>query len=151
MQLSVDERRALGIIAALIVLAAAGRWLERPQPLLNDAEALDLAALQQASVEAKDPPRRQARTSSARPPAATQTSASPAGASADPKPGPIDLSTATPADLEKIHGVGPVLAARIAAYRDSLGGFGAWEHVDAVPGIGPAMLARLKDLAVLRR
>jgi competence protein ComEA len=61
----------------------------------------------------------------------------------------MDLNQATPTDLEKISGVGPILAGRLVARRDSLGRFREWSEVDAVPGVGPAMLARLKGLAVL--
>jgi DNA uptake protein ComE-like DNA-binding protein len=44
-----------------------------------------------------------------------------------------------------------VLAGRILLRRDSLGGFRDWADVDAVPGVGPALLARLQALALLGR
>jgi competence protein ComEA len=234
--LSTDERRALAIIAALLVLAAGARWLERPRPVLEGAAALDLAALEQASRDARPAPRGQTVTDGERidpntasvteltrlpgvgpalaariveerdrapfrsaadlrrvagigaalsarlatsvslpaghaeagaggapgrpddgPPRNGHTAAAaalPAGhtAAAAPQPaGPIRLNRATAAELQRLTGVGPVLAARLAARRDSLGGFADWDAVDAVPGVGPALLARLKQQAVLQQ
>src|SRR5690606_13774532 len=62
----------------------------------------------------------------------------------------LDLATATTGELQQIPGVGPVLAGRLVARRDSLGGFADWAVVDAVAGVGPAMLERLQQWAVLR-
>jgi competence protein ComEA len=64
--------------------------------------------------------------------------------------GPLDLNRAGPAELQTVRGIGPALAARLIARRDSLGGFRSWEQVDAVAGVGPAMLARLREHAVIR-
>ena len=97
-------------------------------------------------------------------PAGPPTAATPNGSRATPSPtiagrganpaspaaGPLDLNRATAADLERIRGVGTVLAAKILARRDSLGKFRTWEEVDAVTGVGEAMLARLTEAAVLR-
>ena len=55
----------------------------------------------------------------------------------------VDLDAATAAQIESLPGIGPALARRIVAYRDSCGQFGALERVDRVPGIGPAMLGRI--------
>lgn len=67
-----------------------------------------------------------------------------------PEPaGAVDLNRAAAAELERIPGVGPALAARIIAWRDSAGGFKSWEDVDRVSGIGPALLAKLKLAARL--
>lgn len=234
MQLGSDERRALAVLLGLLLLASAARWVDRPRPLLPDAPALDVAALEEASRAAKAPPRAakgkgpvaintaparelealpgvgpavagriveererggpfadlaelQARVRGVGPalvakwegltelPPASAARASPGRASPEagagtaparstptpgrPDPAPagaagaavaaLDLNRAAARDLEKISGVGPILAGRLVARRDSLGGFRDWAEVDAVPGVGPAMLARLKGLAVL--
>jgi competence protein ComEA len=60
---------------------------------------------------------------------------------------PVDLNRATQAELESLPGVGPSLARRLIAARDSLGGFRAWSQVDAVSGIGPALLRKLQTSA----
>lgn len=58
--------------------------------------------------------------------------------------GPVSLSSATAADLEALDGVGPALAARIVAWRDSHGGFSSVDQLDEVPGIGPARMEALR-------
>lgn len=68
--------------------------------------------------------------------------------SGGPAAGPVSLSSATAADLEALDGVGPALAARIIAWRDSHGGFSSVDQLDDVPGIGPARMEALKPRLV---
>ena len=68
-----------------------------------------------------------------------------AGVERPPK-GPIDLDVATAAELERLPGIGPALAARIIADRDSLGPFGSLTELDRVRGVGPALCKRLEPL-----
>jgi competence protein ComEA len=60
--------------------------------------------------------------------------------------GLISLNRATASDLEALPGVGPVLAERIAAFRETNGPFGQVEALLQVPGIGEAKLASIRDL-----
>lgn len=232
MKLSGDERRALGILLGLVVLASAARWLERPRTLLEDVPDLDIAALEVASRAARpgsaaapggrpgapapiDPNMASAaelqrlpgvgaamaqriieerergaftsvadlqRVRGIGPAAAARLAGhvtlpadlegSAAGSvgtigggapgrapgpapSSQPRadaasPAPVDLNRATAAELQAVPGVGPALAARLAARRDSLGGFRDWSQVDATRGVGPALLARLMERTVLR-
>ena len=60
--------------------------------------------------------------------------------------GPIDLNTATPAELDALPGVGPVLAQRILDWRTEHGQFASVDQLSDVPGIGDARLAQLRDL-----
>ncbi|VAW09039.1 hypothetical protein MNBD_ACTINO02-1696, partial [hydrothermal vent metagenome] len=62
----------------------------------------------------------------------------------------IDINTASASELENLDGVGPVLAARIVSYRDSVGGFKTVEDLLDVPGIGEAKLAAIRDDVVVR-
>ena len=71
-----------------------------------------------------------------------------AGTGGGPESGPVSLSSATAADLEALDGVGPALAARIIAWRDSHGGFTSVDQLDDVPGIGPARMEALKPRLV---
>jgi len=57
----------------------------------------------------------------------------------------IDLNTASERELEDLTGVGPVLAAKIVAYRDAYGPFDVLEDLLDVPGIGEAKLAGMRD------
>lgn len=59
---------------------------------------------------------------------------------------PIDLDSATEPEIEALPRVGPALARRIIANRDSAGPFGGLEGLRRVRGIGPATLALLRPL-----
>ena len=61
-----------------------------------------------------------------------------------PGDGRIDLNRASAQDLAGLHGIGPVLAERIVAYRDEHGRFESIEDLLDVPGIGEAKLALLR-------
>ena len=59
---------------------------------------------------------------------------------------PIDLDLASAAEIERLPGVGPALASRIVASRDSFGPFGGLAALGRVKGVGPATLGRLARL-----
>lgn len=59
--------------------------------------------------------------------------------------GLVHLNTATVEELERLPGVGPVLAERIVAHREDAGGFETVEDLLEVSGIGEAKLASLRD------
>lgn len=63
--------------------------------------------------------------------------------SSDPR---INLNLATETDLDSLPGVGPVMAGRIIAWRESNQRFHSIEELQEVPGIGPKVFANLKPL-----
>ncbi len=58
----------------------------------------------------------------------------------------VDLNAATLEQLDVLPGVGPVTAQRILDWRAAHGRFASVDQLREVDGIGPARLARLKDL-----
>lgn len=58
----------------------------------------------------------------------------------------VDVDQATAQQLQTLPGIGPTLAARIIAFRDSAGPFGGLKAFGEVKGIGPSTLARLDTL-----
>jgi competence ComEA-like helix-hairpin-helix protein len=61
--------------------------------------------------------------------------------------GPLDLDLATEKEIEGLRHVGPMLAKRIIADRDSFGPFGSMDGLTRVKGIGSSMVEKL-DSAV---
>lgn len=74
-----------------------------------------------------------------RPPAATVTAAS----------APVDVNTATMAQLETLPGIGPATARRIVDYRQQNSGFKRLEELMNVRGIGEVNFLKLKPLVTL--
>lgn len=62
---------------------------------------------------------------------------------------PLELNAAPAAELEQLPHIGAVLAERITAYRDQIGGFSNREQLLEVDGIGEATLYEIYDLLYL--
>lgn len=76
------------------------------------------------------------------PSAGTSGAGTPAGT-------PVDLNAATEGELDALPGVGPVTAKAIIAWRQTNGRFTDVEQLAEVDGIGPARLARLRELVTV--
>lgn len=63
--------------------------------------------------------------------------------------GPLNLNTATQAELEELPGIGPSLAAAIIAEREKRGGFHDVGELQDVRGIGERRYADIKDLVAV--
>lgn len=59
--------------------------------------------------------------------------------------GPVDINTATAAELETLPGIGPKTADSIVEYREANGTFGAIEDIMDVPGIGEGTFEKIRD------
>ena len=63
--------------------------------------------------------------------------------------GPLNLNTATVAQLETLPGIGKSTAARIVEYREKSGGFKKIEDLMNVRGIGEKNFLKLKPLVTV--
>src|SRR5689334_10789629 len=57
---------------------------------------------------------------------------------------PLDLNRATAEELDRLPGIGPVLARRIVEHRERHGAFRSADELLGVPGIGVRSLERLR-------
>lgn len=62
---------------------------------------------------------------------------------------PVNLNTATLAELDTLPGVGPSTAQKILDYRTAQGGFKSVDDLNNVSGIGDVTFAELKDLVTI--
>jgi competence protein ComEA len=130
------ERKALLFFSTVLVLGASTRAY-RALNSHSPADAHSRSALEQ-QIKAAD----SARKSGLRKPKREKKQKSP------PKPaGPVDLDVATAKEIEGLRHIGPALAKRIVADRDSFGPFGSMEGLKRVKGVGPSMVGKL-DSAV---
>ena len=81
-------------------------------------------------------------------PAAAAPAGTAASTGADPS-GPVDLNSATVAQLDALPGVGPVLAQRIVDWRSQHGRFDSVTQLSSVSGIGDAKFADLAPLVTV--
>ena len=58
---------------------------------------------------------------------------------------PIDINTASAAELETLPGIGPATAAAIVEHRAQHGPYASVDDLEAVRGIGPAKLEAIRD------
>jgi competence protein ComEA len=85
-----------------------------------------------------------------RPPVAGGADAgAPGGGSPASPPGPVDLNTATPEQLDQLPGIGPVTAQKILGWRQQNGRFHSVEELQEVDGIGPKTFADLQPLVTV--
>lgn len=61
------------------------------------------------------------------------------------------MDTSSAELIETLNGIGPALAIRVVADRDSAGPFGSLEGLSRVKGIGPALSAKLAPQVTFSR
>ena len=70
-------------------------------------------------------------------------------AEADSDPSRVDLNRASAEELATLPGIGAAKAAAIVEFRTSTGAFASLEELEAVRGIGPALVAKLRPHVTL--
>jgi competence ComEA-like helix-hairpin-helix protein len=133
--LTPEERRGVTVIVGLLLLGAAYDLWRAAAPERAPAPASS-AALDGAPSSADPPPAPASEASVIRP-----TEVGVPGATGGQR---IDLNSADATALDRLPGVGPVLAARIVEHRRAHGPFERVEDLRAVRGIGPRLLERLR-------
>ncbi len=78
--------------------------------------------------------------------AAQEGSSRPAATQRPAATAPVNLNTATAAQLESLPGIGAAMAQRIVEYRQQAGGFKKIEELMNVRGVGEASFLKLKAL-----
>jgi competence ComEA-like helix-hairpin-helix protein len=129
-----NERKGL-LFLALVALSGTGVrvWKARaPAPTVAEAAALDRQLVKIDSVRSR---KRDARARSEKRETVHARDSQ-----------PVDINSATAAQIETLPGIGPTLAKRIVDHRDSAGPFAGMQSLCDVRGVGPALAKRLRPL-----
>jgi competence protein ComEA len=148
------ERQALLFIAAVAALGIGVRACRAVASPAGDRTARAALASQISQVDSAiaSGGRSRSRVSAATPRPTDEAASAKqaakrqnAGPATDSLPaGPIDVDIATAEELDRLPGIGPALAARIVEDRERNGPFGSLAGLDRVRGIGPALSERLR-------
>ena len=125
------ERKALLFFSAVLVLGTATRAYRALQD--RTPVGVSARAALETQIKAADSARRAGRAGKRSKKA--KAPAKPLGA--------VDLDVATAEEIEALRHIGPALAKRIVADRDSFGPFGSREGFLRVKGVGPSMVEKL--------
>ena len=132
--LTQSERRGLSVLVLVLALGAArDLWMWQRLGVSAPVTAGTAAGGEAARAFAPEVPPGTARPDEAPRP----------GATADAQPR-IDVNRAPAEELDRLPGIGPVLAGRIREHRSLHGPFDRPEDLLAVQGIGPRLLERLR-------
>lgn len=126
------ERKALLFLGAVLVLGGGVRVARA----IDSDKAVNPSAKSaiERQIAAVDSVRKVGRKKKGRKPRKPEPAAIPAI---------VDMDVATAEEIETLRGIGPSLARRIVADRDTLGPFGSLDGLQRVKGIGPRLAQRI--------
>src|SRR5215212_7439534 len=125
------ERKALLFLSVVLTLGGAVR-VARAVGSNSDVDPAAKAAIAR-QIDAVDSVRKHGRKKKAKKPKRD----------APAIPAIVDLDIASAEEIETLRGIGPSLAKRIVADRDSFGPFGSLEGLQRVKGVGPKLSQRI--------
>ena len=131
-----NERKGL-LFLALVALSGTGvrMWRAKtPPPTFAESAALDRQLVRVDSAQSA----RRSRTKRPKPGTAARAAVQDSQ--------PVEINAAPAGRIEALPGIGPALARRIVAHRDSAGSFADLAALCEVRGIGPALAERLRPL-----
>lgn len=126
------ERKALLFLGAVLVLGGGVR-VSRAIGSNDTVEPSAKAAIER-HIAAVDSVRKSGKRKKGRKPRQAQAVIVPAI---------VDMDVATAEQIETLRGIGPSLARRIVADRDTLGPFGSIDGLQRVKGVGPKLAQRI--------
>ena len=135
-----SERKALLFLAAVVSLGAGVRVVRSGRDTPADPASASALSDQLRRV---DSARASGRPSGRGPRSSRKKPATP--------PALVDIDTSSAELIETLNGIGPSLATRIVAHRDSFGPFGSLEGLGRVRGIGPALAVKLAPQVTFSR
>ena len=131
-----NERRALWFLAIVALSGTVVRMVRARSPDLATPDAqIDRQLARVDSARTRNPKSERKKPDARKSPL-------------DPARKPIDLDLASASEIESLPGIGPALADRIVAFRDSAGTFGSISALCRVRGVGPATAKRLRETVV---
>ena len=126
--LTQDERRGARVLAIVLAIGTLSDLHHARAPVRAPAPERYVSA--PATADTVPPAPSVSSAARSRPPAVA--------------PQPLDLDSASAADLDRLPGIGPVLAARIVEHRRVHGRFHHVDELLLVHGIGPRLLEKLR-------
>src|SRR6476661_6287076 len=133
------ERKALFFLGAVIALGGgmrAAKAIGSSKPADAEARAAINAQIEAVDSARKSGKRKKGKSKKPKGKAVTKVEI-------QSVPAVIDLDVATAEQIETLRGIGPAMAKRIVADRDSLGPFGSLKELERVRGIGPKLAAKI--------
>jgi competence protein ComEA len=136
------ERQALVFLSAIAALGiGVNAWrATRAEPVYAGSKTELAAQIARVDSALTRSPSREARRKKKADGKVVRAPARPA------PPAIIDLDVALAAAIESLPRIGPALAARMVANRDSFGPFGSLEGVQRVRGVGPSLVKAIAPL-----